>query len=99
MPPVVRLGDICTGHGCWPPRSNISASNNVFVNSRGVHRIRDAWGVHCKPCGKCSCCHGSKLRRGSSTVFSNNRQVARICDPVACRSLCATGSPNVRAGG
>ena len=47
MPAVVRLGDICTGHGCWPPRQNIEASQNVFVNGRGVHRLGDAWAVHC----------------------------------------------------
>jgi len=47
MPAVVRLGDICTGHGCWPPRQNIEASPNVFVNGRGVHRLGDAWAVHC----------------------------------------------------
>jgi hypothetical protein len=29
----------------------------------------------------------------------NSRQLGRIGDPIACTSLCATGSPNVRAGG
>ena len=42
MPGIVRLGDICTGHGCWPPRANSSASTDVFVNSRGVHRLGDS---------------------------------------------------------
>ena len=42
MPGIVRLGDVCTGHGCWPPRPNVEASPNVFVNSIAVHRLYDA---------------------------------------------------------
>jgi uncharacterized Zn-binding protein involved in type VI secretion len=32
MPAVSRLGDNCTGHGCWPPRPSTGASPNVRVN-------------------------------------------------------------------
>lgn len=46
MPGVVRLGDMSTGHGCWPGRPSIEASTNVFVNGRGVHRLGDSWAVH-----------------------------------------------------
>ena len=47
MPGVVRLGDISAGHSCYPPRPCVEASGNVFVNGRGVHRVGDAWAVHC----------------------------------------------------
>ena len=94
MPSVHRLGDSCTGHGCFPPRSNVSASSDVFVNSIGVHRQGDGWGVHC--CG--IPCHASSLASGSSTVFVNGKAMARVGDPVACGSSCATGSGNVFAG-
>lgn len=30
--PVARLRDICSGHSCFPPRPNDSASQTVFVN-------------------------------------------------------------------
>lgn len=93
MPPVARLGDICTGHGCFPPRPNISGSPNVFANMIPVHRQGDAWAVHCCP----PPCHAGVLARGAPTVFANNRQVGRIGDPVSCGSLVATGSPNVFA--
>jgi uncharacterized Zn-binding protein involved in type VI secretion len=46
MPAVVRLGDNSCGHGCWPPRLNVEASPNVFVNGKGAHRLGDAWDVH-----------------------------------------------------
>lgn len=41
MPGIVRLGDKCSGHDGWPPRPNIEASTNVFVNDLGVHRLGD----------------------------------------------------------
>ena len=94
MPAVTRLGDVCTGHGCYPPRVNDEASTDVFVNGIGVHREGDHWVTHC--CGRS--CHDSVLAKGSSTVFVNGIPAARIGDPVACGSLSAQGSPNVFFG-
>jgi uncharacterized Zn-binding protein involved in type VI secretion len=95
MPGVVRLGDICTGHGCWPPRANSSASNNVFANSRGAHRVGDSWAAH--TCPDIPETHGSTQATGSPTVFVNGRAWARIGDSIACGSSNATGSDNVFA--
>jgi uncharacterized Zn-binding protein involved in type VI secretion len=94
MPAVTRLGDLCTGHGGWPPRPNNQASPDVFVNNIAVHRQGDSWAIHCN-----SSCHGGVTSSGSSTVFVNNKQIARIGDPVSCGSTIAQGSPNVFAGG
>ena len=94
MPPVTRLGDICTGHDAWPPRANDEASGDVFVNNIGAHRQGDHWVVHCKR----SSCHDSNHAAGSGTVYVNNKQLSRIGDPVACGSAVASGSPNVFAG-
>mgnify|MGYP001252668547 CR=1 FL=1 len=95
---VHRLGDICTGHGCYGSRPSAEGSPNVFVNSIPVHRQGDAWESHCCPG---SGCHGSELAAGSSTVYANSLQMARIEDPVACGSTCSIAqcSPNVFAGG
>lgn len=95
MPAVARLGDTCSGHGCFPPRANVAGSPNVYVNGIAVHRQGDGWATHC--CG--SSCHASALSAGSSTVYSNGLQLARIGDPVACGSAVAEGSGNVFAGG
>lgn len=91
MPAVTRLGDLDTGHGCFPPRPNNQASPDVFVNGIAVHRETDGWSTHC--CGPS--CHASVLAKGSSTIFINGLPAARIGDPVACGSIVAEGSPNV----
>ena len=95
MPAVSRLGDRCTGHGCFPPRPSTGSSSDVYANNILVHRQSDSWATHC--CGPS--CHASNLASGSSTVYVNNLQLARIGDPVACGSIVAQGSPNVFCGG
>lgn len=95
MPAAHRYRDVCTGHGCWPPRPNAQASPDVFLNGLGAHRVGDAWEVHC--CGPA--CHGSVQAAGSPTVFVNGRALARVGDAVACGSACATGSPDVFVNG
>jgi uncharacterized Zn-binding protein involved in type VI secretion len=94
MPNIARLGDKCSGHGCFPPRPNIQASSNVFVNGIGVHREGDGYATHC--CGPS--CHTSTLAVGSQKVFVNGKGVGRIADPVACGSAIAQGSANVFSG-
>lgn len=97
MPAVSRLGDNCTGHGCWPPRPSTGASPDVFVNGIAAHRQGDAWAAH--TCPAIPETHASVLAAGSATVFANGKQLARIGDPVACGSNVAAGSANVFAGG
>ena len=47
MPASVRLGDVCSGHGCFPSRPNDQGSPNIFVNDIPVHRVTDHWATHC----------------------------------------------------
>ena len=93
MPGIARLGDTCTGHGCFPPRANTAASGNVFVNGIGAQRVGDPYAVHC--CGPS--CHGGAAAAGSGTVFVNGVGVVRIGDPITCGSSSAVGSGNVMA--
>ena len=97
MPGVARLGDICTGHGCWPPRPSTGGSPDVFADGIAVHRQGDAWAAH--TCPAIPETHASVLASGSATVFANSLQFGRIGDPVACGSAVAQGSSTVFAGG
>lgn len=94
MPAVTRLGDACTGHGCFGSRTSVGAASTVFVNGIAVHRLGDPWDTHC--CGPV--CHGGSLAGGSGTVFVEGMAVGRIGDPVDCGSSVAAGSGNVFAG-
>lgn len=94
MPGVVRLNDMSRGHGCFPPKPNIVASSNVFVNNKGAVRVDDAWAVH--RCGKRS--HGSVSIQGSSTVFVNNKPAVRQGDALNCGDAAQECSSNVFIG-
>jgi uncharacterized Zn-binding protein involved in type VI secretion len=94
MAAATRLGDVCTGHGCFPPRVNDEASDNVFINGLGAHRLGDHWATHC-----CTIiCHDGEAAEGSSTVFINGKAAVRIGDIISCGSASAEGSPNVFFG-
>lgn len=95
MPGIARNTDICTGHGCYPPRANLGGSSNVFINGLGAHRKGDKWATHC--CG--DSCHQSTTAEGSSGVFVNGLPVARVGDPIHCGSAVGRGSTNVFSGG
>lgn len=91
---VARVGDLCTGHGCFPPRAAISGSPNVFVNGIPVVRVDDSWANH--TCGNNT--HGGTTVTGSSFFFVNGKAVARIGDSISCGSVVAAGSGNVFIG-
>lgn len=92
--PAARLKDLCTGHGVYPPRPTNKASQNVYVNSRGSHRMTDTFEEHCSPLD----CHPGMTIQGSATVFINGLPAARAQDPVDCGSFIMTGSKNVFIG-
>ena len=94
MPAVARVGDTCTGHGNFPPRTCDSGSSNVFVNGIAVTRQGDHWVTHSN--GDSS--HDGTLAGGSGTVYANGKPVARIGDMISCGSAVAKGSGNVFAG-
>lgn len=90
MPGVVRRGDDCSGHGCFPPRPSSSWSPNVFANGKNVERYGDSMQVHCCP----PPCHGG-THIGSHSVYANGQAIQVIGDPINCGSTCVEGSGNV----
>lgn len=95
MPGVTLLSDLCTGHDCFSSRVNDTASFDVFVEGRGIHRQTDHWTNHsCPNQGS----HDSILAVGSSSVFINGLGCGRIGDMIECGSMVSTGSSTVFAG-
>lgn len=95
MPGVCRLFDKDTGHGCFPPRPNTKGSPDCFVDKRPVHRKTDTWMPHCCPGHGC---HPGTTSSGSTTVFVNKLNVARIGDSISCGGTIAQGSTTVIIG-
>lgn len=94
MPAATRLGDKCTGHGAFPPRVNDEASEDVFINGKGAHRVGDHWETHCA----LIVCHDHNCEHGSATVFVNGKPAVRIGDEIGCGSVVAEGSPDTFFG-
>lgn len=92
---ATRLGDLNSGHDACPPTKLITASENTFINGRGVGRVGDIYDSH-------SCLehpsHNDRIASGSSTVFINGKSAARIGDAVSIGGVVAEGSPNVFIG-
>ena len=106
MPPVIRIGDIGMGHGCFSDTQTIEGSFDVLANGLGVHRIGDALEFH--SCGPLV--HNRSTCMGSFTVFANSIGVARTGDGIFAGTaskdgstspncgVLGMGSPNVMAG-
>ena len=109
MPPVHRVGDICTGHGCWPPRTAIPSPLGmctVISTALPIHLVGDWYMPHHCP-GSSSPPHTAMGLTGAMTVIASFRPVRRIGDVLTtggaaplgpCFGYAITGSPNVWAG-
>ncbi len=93
---AARLGDTASGHGCFPPTTITSGSDNVFINGKPAARVGDSLGAHgCSDCPP----HGRAIAQGSSKVFINGRPAARTGDAIDCGGVVISGSGNVFIGG
>lgn len=99
MPVASVLGDVSTGHGCYPSRPNSEASPNVTFGGKPAHRQGDAWQTHCcvddpHPC------HGGAAQGHSATVTINGKGAARIGDSISCGdTIQGPGVPSITIGG
>ena len=94
MPGIVRLGDVCSGHGCFPPRRGITISPNVFCESIPVHRLNDVLEPHCCPDNGCH----AGIYLANKTVFSNSLSIQISGDPISCGSTSIISSGTVIVG-
>ena len=93
MPKVARVGDNCTGHGCWVPRPIPSGASRTFVNNKPVVRTGDDHAPH--TCPIIPETHSGVCGEGSPNVIIENAKAYRVGDPVSCGGVQAEGSPNV----
>jgi len=91
--PASRIPDICTGHGCFPPRASCNGSPNVFANTLPAKRV----GCDCYVPHGCPVCppHGAVQAAGCGTIFVNTCCWAGIGHAVSCGGVVAVGSGNV----
>ena len=75
-----------------------TASDDVFVNNRGVVRIGDRSSVHLVPARKYCVPHTASVSAASGTVFVNGKAMARRGDPLGGCTRIASGSADVVAG-
>ncbi|MEH6578925.1 MAG: type VI secretion system PAAR protein [Amphritea sp.] len=95
MPKAARLGDIASGHGCFPPTPITSGSGDVLINGIPAARVGDSVAPHgCKDCPP----HGRNIAAGSATVFINGKPAARLGDAISCGGSVNAGSGNVFIG-
>ena len=94
------LSDICTGHECFPSRSNSSSCSRTYAENKLIFRKEDNWSVHCCTHPECPHgCHPSTQAGSSSSVLIENQLCARIGDAVACGgSIAGPGAPSVIVG-
>ncbi len=68
MPQVTRLGDMCTGHGCFSSKPSISSSSNFFSNAIPVMQAGDVYALYgCRSCVP----HPGELAVSLSSIFLN----------------------------
>lgn len=101
MPAIVRIGDMSTGHSCFPPTPMaVSPVSKTFIN--GVNPgVVDSGSQHvAHSCG--NTVHPNSTRThssGSSNTFIEGKPAARIGDNISCGDAVGQGSPNTFVGG
>ncbi len=99
MPAAARLGDTCSGHGCFPATPIVAGSGDVFINGKPAARQGDTVLLHACPCPKMPhALHGRSISAGSSTVSINGKPASRVGDAIGCGGSVAAGSGNVFIG-
>lgn len=95
--PAARLGDLCTGHGCYPPRPSITGSSDTFIDGIPALRMGDKYAVHCCVVLPFDC-HPGTVSVGSGSAYINGMPAARVGDALECGSKVAVGSSTTFIG-
>jgi uncharacterized Zn-binding protein involved in type VI secretion len=94
MPAVSRLGDISTGHGCFPPTPLVNTPvGKTFFNGILACVVGSQHATHV--CG--IVVHPTPARpvvSGASKTFIEGSPASRVGDPIGCGDTCGQGSSN-----
>ena len=97
MAAVSRLGDVSTGHGCFPPTTCTGAnSSKTYINGILVQVLGSSYAPH--TCGP-DTHSGIVSSSGSSNTFIEGFAAVRIGDALNCGDAVATGSSDTFIGG
>lgn len=94
MKMAAKVGDIQSGHACYPPTPAISGVPSVLINGVPALTVGSNFVPHA-----CSKPHAVKLGTGSSNVIIGGKPAGRLGDRTACGGIVITGSANVLIGG
>ena len=96
MPAVSRLGDMSTGHGCFPPTDMVlTPVTKTFFNGiiSGVKDSACQFTTH--SCGIVTHPQAERfVSSGAAKTFIEGIAAARIGDDIACGDTIAEGSTN-----
>ncbi len=81
---IVRLNDLCSGHGCYPPRKSITCSPDILVEGDYVCRYGDKLAQHGCP----TCTYHGGTHIGERTSYGNGFAIQVKGDPIDCGSVC-----------
>jgi uncharacterized Zn-binding protein involved in type VI secretion len=96
---VSRIGDTVSVHECGVVPTASTGSGNVYTNNISTHRQGDTNTSHPYAPVIVGCpAHATALSSGSSSVFVNDKQIARNGDSYGCGIVLTQGSGNVFAG-
>jgi uncharacterized Zn-binding protein involved in type VI secretion len=99
MPAVSRVGDKISVHECGVVPTAAVGSADVKTNDINTHRESDANTSHPYLPPPLGCpAHSTTLSSGSSSVYVNNKQIARDGDSYGCGIALTQGSANVFSG-
>lgn len=100
-------GNEITKMCCFPPRSAIEGSPDVYVNNRPVHCITHKWDIHCGPTMhddegniivSCGCHAGTLSKSINENVICNWLFIGCEGDLISCGSKVANGSTDTIIG-
>ena len=90
MPAQCRLGDMSTGHGCFPP----TAVNGAVASKTTVEGSAAAMKDSTHPPHSCDSTvnSGRKISSGSGKTTIEGKPAARIGDPISCGDAMGQGA-------